>query len=52
MNALKEHLKQLGKAQLEKTIRREMDKWPPDCYGPLYQPKRPPLPSQEQQQTK
>lgn len=25
-------------------IRREMDKWPPDCYGFAYQPMRPEKP--------
>ena len=50
---LKERLKQLAKTELEKSIQREMEGWPPECGGPFYQPKRPPLPSQEkQQQTK
>ena len=32
-------------------IRREKFGWPPDCYGPLYQPQRPRVLPQQDAQT-
>lgn len=33
--------KKLMKSAASAIIRREMDKWPPDCFGFSYQPMRP-----------
>lgn len=36
--------KKLMKSAASAIIRREMDKWPPDCFGFSYQPMRPDKP--------
>lgn len=36
--------KKILKAAASAMIHREMDKWPPDCYGFSYQPRRPEKP--------
>lgn len=36
--------KKILKTAASAIIRREMRKWPPDCYGFTYQPKRPEKP--------
>lgn len=32
---------------VERVVKREMDKWPPDCMGPYYQPARPVMPERK-----
>lgn len=45
---LSQKLDDLAKRTINKAIQKEMEEWPPTCSGPLYQPKRPPLPGQPQ----
>lgn len=41
MSEIQVSAKKTAQLLVQKMVRKEMTKWPPDCLGPFFQPKRP-----------
>lgn len=50
MNNAKQKFLEKASEAVKKIAVAEMDKWPPDCVGPFFQPERPAMPTEDSEE--